>query len=289
MENNKELKLGIVGVGFVGKSVQAAFDTFSVRQFIVDPKLNNNTIKDLAAFNPDITFICVPTPQNNNNTVDASITESVLDQLEDAKCSGTIVIKSTITPNHLIKFNKKYHFPLVYNPEFLREATAIEDFLNPAMQVLGGKWDDCIRVEKAYKDHSKVKTTANIKVDIVTASMIKYTINSWLATKVVFMNEIYKLHKVSGAATTWDAFTDILQRDPRVGSSHLQVPGPDSYMGFGGHCFPKDTAALVEYAKKLGTPQTLLQSAREINDNLRNENKLKVVGEQHEQTNSRTY
>lgn len=263
------LRLGIVGLGFVGKAVSAAFDTDTVQQFVIDPAVNNNTMDGLANFHPHITFVCVPTPAAPDHTVDVSIVESVLDQFEDAECSGTLVLKSTITPDHLVRLRKRYWFPMVYNPEFLREAHAISDFINPAMQILGGNWYDCVTVEQAYNVHSTVKIVPTFKTDLVTASLLKYTINSWLATKVVFMNEIYHLHNSSGAESTWEQFIEMLQRDTRVGHSHLQVPGPDKNLGFGGHCFPKDTAAFSKYAENLGVPQHIVQKAREINNILR--------------------
>jgi len=134
---------------------------------------------------------------------------------------------------------------LVYNPEFLTEANALQDFIDPDMQILGGKWRDCEAVEKAYIRYSAVKIVPTFKVDLITASLIKYTINSWLATKVTFFNEIYDLFKNSGAHASWDQFTEMVKNDPRIGDSHMQVPGTDGKQGFGGHCFPKDTNALI--------------------------------------------
>lgn len=264
------LRLGIVGLGFVGKAVSAAFDTDTVQQFVIDPAINNNTMDGLAEFLPHLTFVCVPTPAAADHTVDVSTVETVLEQFEDAECSGTLVLKSTITPDHLVRLSKRHWFPMVYNPEFLREAHAVADFVDPAMQILGGSWHDCVAVEQAYTTHSRVKVVPTFKTDVITASLLKYTINSWLATKVVFMNQVHQLHAASGALSTWEQFTDMLQRDSRVGHSHLQVPGPDGALGFGGHCFPKDTAALVEYAQKTGAPQDLVCAAREINNILRN-------------------
>lgn len=264
------MRLGIVGCGFVGKAVCAAFDTATVEQFVVDPKLNNNTISQLVDQNPHFVFVCVPTPQSSDGSVDISTVSEVLDQLEDSEYGGVVVLKSTITPDLLTKLSKQYWFSLVYNPEFLREAHAVSDFVDPAMQILGGAWHDCTLVERAYNQHSRVKVVPTFKTDLITASLLKYTINSWLATKVVFMNQLHALHGASGANSTWEQFTDMLQRDPRIGSSHLQVPGTDGQPGFGGHCFPKDTAALVKYAQEQGSPLDVVEKARKINNILRN-------------------
>lgn len=264
--SQNKLKLGIVGAGFVGGSVINGFDTDTVEQFVVDPKLNDNTIADLIKFSPSIVFICVPTPEAHKGDVDVSYVRQVLSDLYDRKYKGVAVIKSTITPKHLTKMKKDFDLKLVYNPEFLTEANAHQDFINPHMQVLGGKWRDCDTVEKAYARHSKVKVVPTYKVDLITASMIKYTINSWLATKVIFFNDLYELFNASSAHSTWEQFTEILKNDPRIGNSHMQVPGPDGARGFGGHCFPKDTKALVHYASKLDVDMPVLTAAMYVND-----------------------
>jgi|TARA_B100001057_G_scaffold450284_1_gene492190 UDPglucose 6-dehydrogenase len=244
------LKLGIVGHGFVGSAVANGFD-IDTEQFIVDTKQNNNTLEQLVNdFDPSITFICVPTPQQDSHyDVDVSIARQTLQDLTNLKYKGIVVIKSTITPHHLTQFKKDFKLKIVYNPEFLTEANSFDDFINPNMQVLGGKWRDCDSVEKAYVRHSSVKTVPTFKVDLITASLIKYTINSWLATKVIWFNQLKDLYDDSGARASWKQFTDMLNEDPRVGDSHMQVPGPDGIKGFGGHCFPKDTKALLYYSK----------------------------------------
>jgi len=263
------LKLGIIGKGFVGSAVANGFDK-DVDQFVVDTKLNNNTIKDLIEYDPSLCFVCVPTPQQDTHLdVDISIVRSVLTELNEEKYKGIVIIKSTITPQHLTKFKKDFNLKLVYNPEFLTEANSLQDFIDPNMQILGGKWKDCEAVEKAYIRHSSVKIVPTFKVDLITASLIKYTINSWLATKVIFFNELKELFDTSSSHSSWEQFTDMLTRDPRIGNSHLQVPGPDGRLGFGGHCFPKDTNALLYFAKLKGVELSVLKQAIKKNDKIR--------------------
>lgn len=259
------MKLGIIGAGFVGGSVIKGFDR-DVEQFVVDPLINDNTIIDLVNYDPPLLFVCVPTPETKSGDVDVSIARQVLSELDQEKYKGIVVIKSTITPKHLTKMKKDYKLNLVYNPEFLTEANAHADFINPHMQVLGGKWRDCDRVEKAYCRHSSVKVVPTYKVDLITASLIKYTINSWLATKVIFFNELFELHKASGSHSSWEQFTEMLGTDPRMGNSHMSVPGPDGKFGFGGHCFPKDTKALLHFAEKVGANLEVLKNAVYMND-----------------------
>lgn len=264
------LKLGIVGKGFVGSAVANGFDQ-DTDQFIVDPKYLDNTISDLVEYNPKLVFVCVPTPpQHTHLDVDVHIVDSVLKELSSLSYKGIVVVKSTITPDHLTRFKKIYDLSLVYNPEFLTEANAFDDFLNPSMQILGGKWKDCENVEKAYVKHSSVKTVPTFKTDLITASLIKYTINSWLATKVSFFNELHELFTNSGTKVPWETFTEMLSQDKRIGESHMKVPGNDGEFGFGGHCFPKDTKALLYYAKLKKTDLSVLKKAIDKNDKIRN-------------------
>ena len=107
------------------------------------------------------------------------------------------VVKSTIPPGTTANLNSDVsNIQVVFNPEFLTESNANEDFKNPPFQVFGGKWKDCEVVEKAYLRHSSVKIVPTFKVDLTTASLLKYSINSWLATKVMFFNELKTLHEL---------------------------------------------------------------------------------------------
>lgn len=264
------LKLGVVGAGFVGGSVIHGFDTHSVDMWIVDPKKSKTTLKECVKADPHMIFVCVPTPESKTGEVDVSIASGVLADLAENRYKGIVIIKSTITPDNLGKFKKAYDLRLVYNPEFLTEANAHADFIDPPMQILGGRWKDCELVEKAYVKHSKVKIVPTFKTDMMSASLLKYTINSWLATKVTFMNEIHELHASSGAGTSWEQFTDMLTRDSRIGDTHVRVPGPDGSYGFGGHCFPKDTAGLLAYAEKQAVELSVLERAVKTNHKHRN-------------------
>ena len=262
------MKLGIVGKGFVGSAVANGFDR-DVEQFVVDPQFSDNTLEQLVEFGPPLLFICVPTPIADDGSCDTSIAKEVLSELNRLQYKGVCVIKSTIIPDYLHEFKKSFDLKIVYNPEFLTESNANEDFLNPPFQVFGGKWRDCEVVEKAYLRHSSVKIVPTFKVDLTTASLLKYTINSWLATKVTFFNELKELHELGSSMVSWEQFTDMLSRDERVGKSHMQVPGPDGKQGFGGHCFPKDTEALLYTANVLDAKLPILQTAVDSNKNIR--------------------
>ena len=122
---------------------------------------------------------------------------------------------------------------------------------------------------RIYENNSLCKTTNYVFTDKITASLIKYSINSFLASKVTFFNELKDLFNSSGATEDWDIFTDILAMDERIGNSHMDVPGHDGRLGFGGACFTKDTAALIKYSQTLEKEFSLLKQAVEINNNIR--------------------
>ena len=266
------MKLGIVGHGFVGTAVDHGF-TRDIRKFIVDPKHNStNTIEDLIKFKPDAVFVAVPTPQLESGECNTDILETVMQQLNNSK-GLLVIVKSTVPAYKLQKIQEEcINIRIVYNPELLTEKNYIDDFVNPAMHVFGGMNADTDAVEKLYLEHSDCAECPVYNTDLITASMVKYCINSFLATKVTFMNEMYDVLKAARGAD-WNTFTKIIGNDPRIGKSHMRVPGNDGQRGYAGSCFPKDTAALAWFAREvLNTPFTQLETSIAINDELRKKN-----------------
>jgi UDPglucose 6-dehydrogenase len=239
----------------------------------VDPKHNStNTIEDLIKFKPDAVFVAVPTPQLASGECNTEILEGVMQQLNTSK-GLLVIVKSTVPAYKLQKIQEEcINIRIVYNPEFLTEKNYIDDFVNPAMHVFGGMNKDTDAVEKLYLEHSDCAECPVYKTDLITASMVKYCINSFLATKVTFMNEMYDVLKAARGAD-WNTFTNIIANDPRIGSSHMRVPGADGQRGYAGSCFPKDTAALAWFAREiLNTQFTQLETSIAINDKLRKTN-----------------
>ena len=266
--SNKELKIGIVGHGFVGKATDWGFNE-NTSKFIVDPK-NRTNIDQLAEFNPELIFVCVPTPMGENGIQDSSIIEAVVQELS-AKCQESIiVIKSTVLPSILEKIEKT-NTKIIYNPEFLREKHANEDFMNSEMIIFGGDKDIASQVSKFYLDHSRCKTTQHIFLGISSASLVKYSINSFLATKVLFFNEIHDVFNKLKNNDEWKTFIETVSLDKRIGESHMNVPGHDGKKGFGGACFPKDTSALLKYAQDIGVDLDVLKIAINKNNKIRSQ------------------
>ena len=266
MTRNKKIKIGIVGHGFVGKATDWGFNK-KVEKYIVDP-LYNTYIQDLKTFDPNLIFICVPTPMADDGTQDSSIIEDVIDDLIKYCPSAIKVVKSTVLPSILEKLNlldKK----LIYNPEFLREKHANLDFINSDMIIFGGDRNTASKVSDAYLMHSRCKTKEHIFTDIKTASLIKYSINTFLASKVIFFNELYAVFEKLNTSDSWDEVINIISKDKRIGKSHMNVPGHDGRKGFGGACFPKDSLAFAKFAESIGIDPSLLKSVIKINNKLR--------------------
>ncbi len=266
----KKLKLGIVGHGFVGKATDWGFNK-RIDKFIVDPLLNTN-IRNLKEFSPEIVFVCVPTPMSDDGSQDSSIIENVIKELV-SNCPNAIkVVKSTVIPSLLDEL-KKIDPKIVYNPEFLREKHANEDFVNSEMIIFGGDRNISTQVSNAYLRHSRCKTKEHIFTDLKTASFIKYSINTFLASKVIFFNELHSVYEKLDVKDTWESVVNIISKDLRIGNSHMNVPGHDGRKGFGGACFPKDSLALIKYADSIGMNLNSLISVVKINNKIRSEYK----------------
>lgn len=264
--SEKKLKLGIVGHGFVGTATDKGFNK-NVEKFIVDPRYGTS-IEDLAKFKPNIVFICVPTPMSDNGEQDGTILTSVTKHLIE-KCPDSIkVIKSTVLPatlKMLYGFDKNF----IYNPEFLREKYADEDFVNAKFIILGGKKTIASKVADIYAQHSQCITRDFIFTELETASLVKYGINTFLATKVMFFNELYEVYKHSEMSDSWEFFKKVISMDNRIGNSHMDVPGHDGKKGFGGACFPKDANALAKYSESIGHEMKMLKKVIEMNNIIR--------------------
>ena len=260
------MKVAIIGMGFVGNSLLNGLkDNVTVKE--IDPKLGTN-INEVKDFSPEIIFICVPTPMSEDKTQDISIIESVVDEINHLKIQSLVVLKSTLLPNHVKEFEKKIP-RFIYNPEFLREKHANEDFINSELIIFGGNQNEAQYLSGFYQDHTKCICNDHIFTDPLTASFIKYTINAFLSVKVIFFNELKELFDASGAGEDWNNFTKYLSKDKRIGSSHMQVPGHDGRLGFGGACLPKDSDALVKYANQIEKQLNLLNNAIKLNNDIR--------------------
>ena len=260
------MKVSIIGHGFVGKALENGLND-DIKVSIIDP-IYKNEISELAIFKPEYIFICVPTPMNLEGDQDLTILNEVINDLNKLKTDSEIILKSTILPNHINKIQKSIP-GLIYNPEFLTEKNAYEDFINGDLILLGSNINNLDKISDFYINHTKCQTKNIIQTDLASASLIKYTINSFLASKVMFFNEINSLFKKIDTSENWENFINAVSLDSRIGKSHMQVPGPDGRFGFGGACFPKDTKALYRYSIAKNSPLEILKKIIDLNDNIR--------------------
>lgn len=274
------IDIGVVGYGFVGKACALAFENDN-QIFVVDPLYNQNTIAQLVAADPELVFVAVNAPTLEDGTVDTTVIYAVLGELEALEYKGVVVLKSTVPTSAISSLYRKFSInygPLrtgalriVYSPEFLREASWQDDAISPDMVLLSGDTSDCETVKSAYIMHSQVTETEYCITNPWDASFVKYTINAFLATKVVFFTQLYQ-HCVDSVGKapdpdSWSTFTKMLSYDTRIGSSHMQVPGPDGQLGYGGSCFPKDVKALLHEDTRGNL--SLLQEASLANTKIR--------------------
>lgn len=271
-----------IGYGFVGKACHKAFE-HNTEPIIIDPKYSNTTIADLPKYDCKLTFVSINAPTLDDASVDASVIYSIFQQLADIRYTGLVVLKSTLPPHIVHDLYVKYgsepalqkEGPLryVYSPEFIREASWEKDATTQSFMILAGNFKDVEELKELYANHSGVPTYCRyFQLDYREASLAKYTINSMLATKVAFMNQIHKLYSDTFGERTpskddWKHFTDVLLADNRLGTSHTQVPGPDGQYGYGGSCFPKDVKAFIGYDKN--NRLSILREVEEANTLIR--------------------
>ena len=265
------MNIGIIGQGFVGSAVYEGMKNyFDTCTFDLNGKCTEQSLFSLIE-KSDMTFLCLPTPMRKTGECDLSIVRNCLSQIDlivkslDKK-DFIVIIKSTIPPGTTEMLNKENeNIHIVFNPEFLTEANAVEDYKNQNRIIVGGDRPYTSKVknvfEKVFPQVTIVKTSSTI------AEMIKYVTNTFLATKVSFANEMYQI--CQGLDIDYDKVIEYARYDNRLGNSHWSVPGPDGDFGYGGHCFPKDIAALQYVAKEMNVSTTVLNASIEKNKEVR--------------------
>lgn len=266
-------EIGIIGQGFVGSAVREGMQNyFKVFAFDKDPnKFSSATSIFNVVENTELTFLCVPTPMRKSGQCDLNILNAALDEISKSatalnKKNYIVVIKSTIPPGTTDYLSAIYNnLEIVFNPEFLTEANAVDDYKNQNRIVIGGDRPGTTKVKqvfsKAFPKVPIIKTSATI------AEMIKYVTNTFLALKVSYANEMFQI--CQGLGIDYDKVIEYARYDERLGNSHWSVPGPDGDFGFGGHCFPKDIAALQHLAGTMKIDTTILNAAIAKNTSVR--------------------
>ena len=238
-----KIKVGIIGHGFVGEAISFAFSPIAdLFIYDTDPLLCINDIESVHKC--DFIFVCVPTPMYEDGSQDLSYVESVF---KKATNGPIYILKSTVLPGTTEELSKKYsNFKIIFSPEFLTERTAKLDMLTQSRIILGGNLYLTEKAKNLFNERFKIKNI--IQTDSKTAELTKYMNNTFFATKVSIMNEFKLLSDKIGA--NWEDAVRGFVSDGRIGDSHLNVPGHDGKLGYGGTCFPKDINALLSFSKK---------------------------------------
>jgi UDPglucose 6-dehydrogenase len=283
--------IAVIGTGYVGLTTGACFahlghdvvcadiDPVKVEQLkrgeipIVEKDLDRFVVEGIesgrlrfvlgaqnASREAEFHYLCVPTPQGEDGSADLSYLQAAAAEIAPVLPAGSIVVNKSTVPvgstEVVARVLARSDVAVVSNPEFLREGTALDDFLNPDRVVIGSSDQDAsVRVAGLY-----AKVRAPIMVtDPVSAETIKYASNAFLASKLSFVNSIATLCEAVGA----DVNDVVLGMgyDTRIGSEFMK-PGP----GWGGSCFPKDTIALARIAEEAGFDFSFLKEVLRVND-----------------------
>jgi UDPglucose 6-dehydrogenase len=213
-----------------------------------------------------VIFIAVGTPPRPDRTADLTFVRQVAHAVADHMNGYKVVVTKSTVPigtgkmiSDIIRSgNGRFEFSIVSNPEFLREGSAVNDFLHPDRIVIGASDARAIEIMKEIYKPLFLRETPFVITDVASAELIKYASNGFLAVKISFINEIAQLCELMGA-NVQDVATG-MGLDPRIGPRFLR-PGP----GFGGSCFPKDTSAAAEIARNLGTTFELIEATTRVN------------------------
>lgn len=244
------MNITIFGYGFVGKAHEMVLkDKHKVT--VVDPAFNDNTIGK-----PDAVIVAVSTPEYLDGSCNM---HNVYNVLQQCPKNIPILIKSTISLEGWRQIRERFpKLNITFSPEFLRAATALEDFAaSKAFYFGGGDTDFWANMfweagRKMYKKEPE---------ELI---MMKYTVNSFLALKVSFFNQMFDLCQAAGI--NYDQVKKLVAHDARIGESHMDIT---EQRGFGGHCFPKDTSALLETSKLYNANLSILQEAVSYNKAIR--------------------
>jgi UDPglucose 6-dehydrogenase len=296
------MNVTVIGTGYVGLVTGACFAEFGISVICVDKdaekiaalqegkvpifepgleeivrrnqgrgRLSFTTDTKLAVQRSLVIFIAVPTPPQVDGSTDLSYVDEVARTIgEHINGYKVVVTKSTVPVKTAERVKEliaqarsrsgreEFRFSVASNPEFLREGSAVEDFMRPDRVVIGAEDDEAIAILKDLFSPLYLVEVPFVVTNVATAELIKYASNAFLATKISFINEIANLCEGVGADV--HDVARAMGLDGRIGRKFLH-PGP----GYGGSCFPKDTASLVQFSREYGVEQRVVSAVCEVN------------------------
>ena len=304
------MHIAIIGTGYVGLVTGACFAEFGVFVTCVDKdqekieklkkgiipfyepglddivkrnlkedRLKFTTQLDEAVNEALVIFIAVGTPPRGDGSANLEYVEEVAKEIAKNMTSYKVIVTKSTVPvgtgakiKEIIKQNleKPVEFDIVSNPEFLREGSAVEDFIRPNRVVIGAESEQAIAIMKDLYNPLYLIETPFVITDIPTSELIKYATNSFLATKISFINEISALCEAVGANV--NTVAKAMGLDGRIGPKFLHAG-----IGFGGSCLPKDTMAIVKIAEEKGVKLNIVKAAIEANQRQRERLTEKII------------
>lgn len=255
------MKVGIIGLGFVGNSMYKSFEELEVNVCGYDKFKDGGigTFEEMLLC--DILFLALPTPYSETlKKYNYGPIEETLLRLKENKYNGIIVLKSTVQPEVTYQMENNYKLGLIHNPEFLTARTAYEDFHNQKHIVLGrGKLvnDEQYNMVKIF--YQLYYSNAEIsECTALESESMKIFCNSFYALKVQYFTELYSLCQKNNS--DYKTIKNMMLKNNWINAMHTNVPGPDGQISYGGLCFPKDTNALLKYMEEKESPHMLLES-----------------------------
>lgn len=241
-----------------------------VKSNVIENRLEFSSDLDSAVKKSEVCFIAVGTPQGEDGSCDLQYVLKVAEQIAKSMNGYKVIVDKSTVPvgtaekvAELIKSNTNHPFDVVSNPEFLKQGNAVDDFLHPDRVVIGSNSDKATAIMQEI--YSPFFRTGNrvIVMDVKSAEMTKYAANSFLATKISFMNEIANLCEKVGADA--EMVRVGISTDSRIGNKFL-FPG----LGYGGSCFPKDVKALIKTGAENNCEMSIIKAADNTNKKQRN-------------------
>jgi UDPglucose 6-dehydrogenase len=262
--------IGIIGCGFVGSAILNGFKYYTEVKVYDKFKENLDSLEDVVSQN--VLFVCVPTPEGEDGSCDTGIVREVLLEvnsaqsvLSDTPCKP-VIIKSTIPPGFCATLQAECpSLEIIHSPEFLTERIAGLDFATQTRVILGRDRGVSQPVLDLFRSVFPGIQVMMCPWDV--AALVKYGLNTFFAAKISFFNELKQICDALGVDFSDVAY--LMKNDGRISRHHMDVPGHDGKLGFGGACFPKDISALISVAKAEGVDPKVLEAAATKNAEVR--------------------
>lgn len=260
-----------------------------VKSNVLEGRLEFSADIESAVKVSEVCFIAVGTPQGEDGSADLQYVFGVAESIAKAMNGYKVIVDKSTVPvgtaekvTELIKANTNYPFDVVSNPEFLKQGNAVDDFLSPDRVIIGSNSDKATQImQEIYAPFFRTGNRV-IVMDVKSAEMTKYAANSFLATKISFMNEIANLCEKIGANA--EMVRVGISTDSRIGNKFL-FPG----LGYGGSCFPKDVKALIKTGAEFGCDMSIIKSADDTNKKQRKLFVDKIINKFGEDLNGKTF